>query len=81
MKGLKEFFEILYTLKPDVIVGYNTENFDWYFIDERLKLRGSSLLDFTKNYFMVVVSTRRKTTSIETWWRNGILLPYHYVGS
>lgn len=51
MKGLKEFFEILYTLKPDVIVGYNTENFDWYFIDERLKLRGSSLLDYTKELF------------------------------
>lgn len=49
--GLKEFFEIIYREQPDIIAGYNTENFDWYFIDERLKLHGSSLLDFTKKLF------------------------------
>lgn len=51
MEGLKKFFEIIYREQPDIIAGYNTENFDWYFIDERLKLHGSSLLDFTKNLF------------------------------
>lgn len=51
IKALKEFFEIIYYLKPDIIAGYNTENFDWFFIDERLKLRGSSLSDFTKSLF------------------------------
>lgn len=51
IKGLKEFFEIIHREQPDIIAGYNTENFDWYFIDERLKLHGSSLLDFTQNLF------------------------------
>ena len=51
VKAIREFFQILHDLKPDVITGHNTENFDWYFIDTRLNLYGSSLLEFTKNLF------------------------------
>lgn len=51
IKGLREFFSIIKEIKPDVISGHNTENFDWYFIDERLKLRNSSLNDFTSTIF------------------------------
>lgn len=51
VKAIREFFEILHELKPDVITGHNTENFDWYFIDTRLHLYGSSLLEFTENLF------------------------------
>lgn len=51
IKALQEFFEIIYQLKPDVITGHNIENFDWWFIDERLKLRDSSLEKFTENIF------------------------------
>ena len=51
IKGLNEFFNIIKDIKPDVISGHNTENFDWYFIDERLKLRNSSLEEFTTKIF------------------------------
>lgn len=51
IKGLREFFSIIKEIKPDVISGHNTEKFDWYFIDERLKLRNSSLNDFTSTIF------------------------------
>lgn len=51
IKALEEFFLIIKTIQPDVISGHNTENFDWYFIDERLKLRESSLENFTEHIF------------------------------
>ena len=50
-KALQEFFEIIHEIKPDVITGHNIENFDFWFIDERLKLRGSSMEKFTENIF------------------------------
>jgi DNA polymerase elongation subunit (family B) len=39
------FFKIIHHLKPAIIAGYNSENFDWYFITERCKILG---LDITK---------------------------------
>lgn len=51
VKALEEFFLIIKEIQPDVISGHNTENFDWYFIDERLKLRESSLEKFTEHIF------------------------------
>ena len=51
IKALEEFFSIIKEIQPDVISGHNTENFDWYFIDERLKLRESSLEKFTEYIF------------------------------
>lgn len=51
IKALEEFFNIIKDIKPDVISGHNTENFDWNFIDVRLQLRGSSLRKFTEKKF------------------------------
>ena len=51
IKALREFFNIIHEIKPDVITGHNIENFDFWFIDERLKLRGSSLEKFTESIF------------------------------
>ena len=50
-KALQEFFEIIHEIKPDILSGHNIENFDNWFIDERLKLRGSSMEKFTENIF------------------------------
>ena len=51
IKGLEEFFETVKEIEPDVLSGHNIENFDFWFIDERLKLRGSSLEKFTEHLF------------------------------
>lgn len=47
--AIKEFLVIINTIKPDIISGHNTENFDWNFIDVRLSLYGSSLKAFSQN--------------------------------
>lgn len=51
MAGIKEMFEIVKRESPDVMTGHNTENFDWVFIDTRLKKHGTSLGAFSLNYF------------------------------
>ena len=37
-KGIVEFFRIIDELKPTIIGGYNSANFDWYWIFERCKM-------------------------------------------
>lgn len=51
IKAIDEFFRIIREINPDVITGYNTENFDWNFISVRLELAGTSMKEFTKDYF------------------------------
>ena len=51
IRGIEEFFKVIKQIEADVITGHNIENFDWWFIDERLKLRGSSLEKFTEHLF------------------------------
>lgn len=51
LEGMAEFFQTIKGIDPDVITGYNTENFDWNFEDVRLKKHNSSLSEFTAPYF------------------------------
>lgn len=51
IKAIDEFFKIIHDINPDIVTGHNTENFDWNFISVRLELAGSSLKDFSKDYF------------------------------
>ena len=51
VKALEEFFRIIRQIDGDILTGHNIENFDTWFIDERLKLRGSSLEKFTEHLF------------------------------
>ena len=37
-RGLVEFFRIIDEVKPSIIGGYNSANFDWYWIFERCKM-------------------------------------------
>lgn len=59
-RALCEFMHIIKELKADIITGHNTENFDWYFIDERLKLYGSDLYQFTKDTFPNGIYKKKK---------------------
>ena len=38
--GIIEFFKVINELKPSIIGGYNSANFDWYWIFERCKILG-----------------------------------------
>lgn len=60
IEAIYEFFCIIKEIKPDVISGHNTENFDWNFIDVRLKQRGSSLKEFSKMVFPKTIYKKNK---------------------
>lgn len=55
-----EFFEIIRDIQPDIITGHNTENFDWNFIDVRLRLRDINMGIFSKEYFRKGVYKKKK---------------------
>lgn len=49
IEAIRQFFEIIKEIDPDVISGHNIENFDFYFIDVRLQeLVGMDMYEFTK---------------------------------
>ncbi len=47
-QGIIEFFKIIDELKPSIIGGYNSANFDWYWIFERCKALGLSIKKICK---------------------------------
>lgn len=63
--AIKEFLVIINTIKPDIISGHNTENFDWNFIDVRLSLYGSSLKAFSQNILPRGVYKKKQETVLK----------------
>jgi DNA polymerase elongation subunit (family B) len=51
-------------LKPSIIAGYNSENFDFYFLIERLKILGSKMEDLIKT-LTPDVPFKRKESSLK----------------
>ena len=60
INAIREFFTIVREINPDVMTGHNTENFDWDFIEVRLKLAGSSLSEMTTGIFPRGIYKRKK---------------------
>ena len=48
--AIAEFIQLIAELDPDVIVGYNTENFDWNFVIERCQVLGIDFFEMSKEY-------------------------------
>ena len=48
-KGLVEFFKIIDEIKPSIISGYNSANFDWYWIYERCKMLNLDIKKIAKS--------------------------------
>lgn len=65
IEAIYEFLTIIKQIKPDVISGHNTENFDWNFIDVRLQTYGSSLKEFSKNVFPKTIYKKNKQSVLK----------------
>jgi DNA polymerase elongation subunit (family B) len=48
--AIKEFFQYIGQINPDVICGHNSENFDWNFLMVRCEILGVDFEKITKNY-------------------------------
>ena len=58
--AVDEYLKIVKEINPDVITGYNTENFDWNFYDVRLKKHNSSLKKFSSKHFPKLIYKKNK---------------------
>lgn len=65
IQAIYEFLTIIKEIKPDVISGHNTENFDWNFIDIRLQMYDSSLKEFSKKIFPKTIYKKNKQTVLK----------------
>lgn len=56
---------IMSGLKPDVITGQNSENFDWNFAFIRLEQLGTSITEISKKYFKLPIYKSKKPTVLK----------------
>jgi DNA polymerase elongation subunit (family B) len=62
VQALETFFGIIDALKPDIIEGYNSETFDWYYIFERCRLLNVDITKMVKTLNPNVKIKRKQST-------------------
>ena len=60
LKGIEEFLRILAELKPDTVVGHNSENFDWDFLIVRCEQLGVDFSELSLKYFRHAIYKKKK---------------------
>lgn len=65
IEAIDTFIRILSELKPDTIVGHNSENFDWDFIIIRCDILGYPLKELSLKYFKHPIYKKNKETVLK----------------
>lgn len=65
LEAIDTFIRILSELKPDTIVGHNSENFDWDFIITRCDILGRPLKEMSLKYFKHPIFKKNKETVLK----------------
>ena len=65
LKGIEEFLKILAELKPDTVVGHNSENFDWDFLIVRCEQLGVDFSELSLKYFRHAIYKKKKETVLK----------------
>ena len=60
LNGIEEFLRILSQVKPDTVVGHNSENFDWNFIIVRCEQLGVDFSELSLKYFKHSIYKKKK---------------------
>jgi len=60
-EGIIEFFNVINQIKPSIIGGYNSANFDWHWIFERCRILGINAKHVCKSLHPEHSYTRRET--------------------
>ena len=63
--AIKEFLQILAELKPDTVVGHNSENFDWNFFIVRCEHYGIDFSELSLNYFRHAIYKKKKASVLK----------------
>ena len=77
--AIQKFFQIIDIIQPDLITGYNSENFDWAFIFERAERLGMDVTDLaiTLNRFSKI---KRKPSTLKLGGETENYLQTHMWG-
>jgi len=65
IEGIKEFLQILSELKPDTVVGHNSENFDWNFLIVRCEQLGYDFSELSLQYFRYAIYKKKKASVLK----------------
>lgn len=65
LNAIREFLYILHEQKPDVVIGHNSENFDWDFIIVRLEMLGTSIEAESSKFFNYPIYKKKKETVLK----------------
>ena len=65
INAIKEFLEILAELKPDTVVGHNSENFDWNFLIVRSEELGYDFSELSLQYFRYAIYKKKKASVLK----------------
>ena len=60
LNGIEEFLRILSQVKPDTVVGHNSENFDWNFFIVRCEQLGVDFSELSLKYFKYPIYKKKK---------------------
>ena len=63
--AIREFLEILADLKPDTVVGHNSENFDWNFFIVRCEVLGVDFSEMSLEFFKHPIFKKKKETVLK----------------
>ena len=65
LEQIEESLKIMSELQPDIIVGHNSENFDWDFFIVRLQMHGTSIEDVSSKYFTRPIYKKKKESVLK----------------
>lgn len=65
LSAIREFLKIIGEIKPDVVTGQNSENFDWNFLIIRLELLGTSMEEESQKFLPKPVYKKKKQSVLK----------------
>lgn len=63
--NMEEMFEIIAEIDPDVMSGYNSENFDWVFVDDQYEKYGTTMTKESGKYLRNGVYKKKKESILK----------------
>lgn len=65
LPAIRQFLKIIREEKPDVVIGHNSENFDWGFIETRCEMHGTTLQEVSGEFFPNPIYKRKNETVLK----------------
>lgn len=65
LMAIIKFVQFIHDEQPDIVIGHNSENFDWNFIIERCKILGTTLEEVSRMFFAHPIYKKKKPSILK----------------